>query len=85
MKEVIFGVPQGPLFGPKLYSLHVNDRPLAITQGDLHLFADDTTIYCTGKNAESVVDTLNSIMNETYSWCIRNKLRVHPGKCGQCL
>ena len=80
-KHVRFGVPQGSLLGPKLYSLHVNDLPSAITQGEMYLFADDTTVYCTGKDLESVVDTLNSIMDEIHSWCIRNKLKVHPGKC----
>ena len=81
IKHVRFGVPQGSLLGPMLYSLHVNDLPSAITQGEMYLFADDTTVYCTGKDLESVVDTLNSIMDEIHSWCIRNKLKVHPGKC----
>ena len=80
-KHVRFGVPQGSLLGPKLYSLHVNDLPSAITQGEMYLFADDTTVYCTGKDLESVVDTLNTIMDEIYGWCIWNKLKVHPGKC----
>ena len=80
-KHVRFGVPQGSLLGPKLYSLRVNDLPSAITQGEMYLFADDTTAYCTGKDLESVVDTLNTIMDEIHGWCIRNKLKVHPGKC----
>ena len=44
-------------------------------------FAVDTTVYCSGKDLESVVDTLNSIMAEIHSLCIRDKLKVHPGKC----
>ena len=42
MKEVMLGVPQGSLLAPKLYSLHVNDLPLAIMQGEPYLFTDDT-------------------------------------------
>ena len=64
LKEAMLGVPQGPLLGPKLYSLHVSDLPLAITQGEIYLFADDATFYCTGKDVESVVVILNYILNE---------------------
>ena len=80
-KDVRFGAPQGSLLGPKLFSLHVSDLPLAIMQVEIYLFADDTTVYCTGRILESVIDKLSSIMDEIHSWCIRNKLKVHPGKC----
>ena len=64
-----------------VYRLHVNDLSSAITQGEVYLFADDTNVYCTDKHFENVVDTLTSIMDEIHSWCIRSKLKVHPGKC----
>lgn len=79
-KHVRSGVPQGSLLGPKRYSLHVNDLPCAIAQGEVYRFADDATVYCTGKDLERFLDTLNSIMDEIHIWCIRNKLTVHPGK-----
>ena len=70
-EHVRCGVPQGSLLGLKLYSLHVNDLPSAITQDEIYLFADDTTLYCTGNDLESIVDTLNNILNEIHSWCIQ--------------
>ena len=64
--KVMLGIPQGSLLRIKLYSLYVNDLPPAIAQDEIYLFADDTTVYCTGKDVESVLDTLISIMNERH-------------------
>ena len=79
-EEVLFGVPQGSLLGPKLYTILVNDLPEAITEGEVTLFADDTSIYCIGDNVDKIIDSLNLAMEEVLGWCRRNKLTVHPGK-----
>ena len=80
VKEVKYGVPQGSLLGPGLYSIQVNDLPDCIEQGELSLFADDTNVYFIRNNVEGVVDMLNKVMAQVYDWCMKNKLTVHPGK-----
>ena len=43
-KSVRFGVPQGSILGPNLFKVFVNDMPQKVKEdGDLELFADDTT------------------------------------------
>ena len=46
--------PKGSLLGPRLYTIYVNDLPSAITLGDVFMYADDTTLYCVGKNFDQV-------------------------------
>ena len=64
IREIEFGVPQGSLLGPRLFSIHANDLPDSITRGELVMFADDTTIFCTGGNIEEVINSLNASARE---------------------
>ena len=74
------GVPQGSLIGPRLFSIYVNDLPSAISEGEIQMFADDTTFFCTDTNIERLIDKMNIAMNEVYLWCQKHKLTIHPGK-----
>ena len=58
--EVAFGVPQGSLLGPRLFSVYVNDLPEVPSCGNLEMFADDTTFYqCSGNLVDGVcVDSI---------------------------
>ena len=42
-------------------SMIVNDFPDYITQGELHLYADDTTAFVIGDNPDDVTIKLNSL------------------------
>ena len=48
-----FGVPQGSILGPKLFSLYVNVFSEFSTSGELYMFADDTTIFTVSDNIDS--------------------------------
>jgi hypothetical protein len=48
-RKVAAGVPQGSVHAPVLYSLYINDAPVA-PGTHLALFADDTCLYATGKD-----------------------------------
>ena len=77
IRIIIYGVPQGSLLGPRLFSIHVNNLPNFVKSGILFMFADDTIIYCIGKNVEEVIGKLNKASSELYELCMCNKLTVH--------
>ena len=68
---VTFGVPQGSLLGPILFSLFCNDL-LYITEGidgdqQLHMYADDTTIYVSAPTYDLVASKLNEDLARVYT------------------
>ena len=75
-----FGVPQGPILGPKLFSLYVNDFPETISSGELYMFADDTTIFTVGDNIDIIFKAMQDILDQVLSWCGANRLIAHETK-----
>ena len=49
VRSLKYGVPQGSVLGPLLFSIYINDLPLFI-KACCGLFADDTTIHSTNSN-----------------------------------
>ena len=79
-RVIVYGVPQGSLLGPTLFTIYINDLPDYINQGYVFLFADDTTFYSVGHDIEEVIDMLNNIGGQVSEWCKRNQLTIHTDK-----
>lgn len=79
-KLINCGVPQGSILGPLLFLLFINDLPNVLTTCNCLLYADDTTIYSSHKSLTELQETLNTDLNNVYSWCIDNQLQINPLK-----
>ena len=80
-EPVVFGIPQGSVLGPALFTLYTNDLPASVKAGTICMYADDTTLYCTGRSVDDVSTYLNEALDKLHSWCITNMLTPHPVKC----
>ena len=77
---VTFGIPQGLVLGPTLFVLFTNDLLSSIDNGEVYMYADDTTIFTIGVSADEAIAKLNTALKELYKWCLCNKLTFHPKK-----
>ena len=82
LQPVKYGVPQGSILGPRLFSIYVNDLPESISYGDLYMFADDTTVYTIGKDTDMIISSLQCILSQLHIWYTANRLIAHEPKTG---
>jgi retron-type reverse transcriptase len=76
-REIEYGVPQGSILGPVLFSLYINDLPLNIMELKIVLFADDTNILVSEANMNNLQYKLNNVTNELQTWFTLNSLVVY--------
>lgn len=74
------GVPQGSILGPLLFLLYVNDIPNASRSLSFVLFADDTNIFLSHPDLQTLTHTLNTEMNHVTNWFKANKLSLNVSK-----
>lgn len=56
--QIAKAVPQGSIIGPTLFTLYVDDIISTVTVCNIHLYADDTILYCIANDALSAVNSL---------------------------
>jgi hypothetical protein len=79
-REIKYGMPQGLILGPILFSLYINDLPLNIMRSKIVLLADDTNILVSEANMNNLQYKLNNVMNELQTWFTLNSLVVNAEK-----
>ena len=58
--SVTIGVPQGSILGPLLFLIYINDMRQSCNLLECVQYADDTTLYLSGNNLDSVCQTMIS-------------------------
>ncbi len=78
--DIICGVPQGSVLGPKLFILYINDLCNVSSLVKYVLFADDTNIFKSGDNLQSLCIEISNELNKISVWFNVNKLSLNVSK-----
>ena len=79
--EVITGVPQGSILSPLLFNIFLNDIFMFISKCRLCNYADENTLYFTGRNLNRIRRNLEMEFMILRQWFHENHMTLNPGKC----
>jgi len=79
-RAIDIGVPQGSILGPLLFIIYINDLPNVVPKLKSVIFADDTTLFLSGKDLSEIECELNSELKKLSQWFESNKLSINIKK-----
>ena len=73
-------MPQGSVLGPLLFLIYINDIYKSDPIAAIHLFADDTALFCANKKINQLKNNINTSLDNIANWLKANKLTLSVEK-----
>ena len=74
------GVPQGSILGPLLFLIYINDLGNISEFIKLVMFADDSNLFVSGKNLDTLQQQVNTALSDISKWLASNRLSLNVKK-----
>ena len=75
--DIVCGIPQGSILGPKLFILYINDICNTSSVMRFILFADDTNLFKCGYDVHKLASDISTELNKLQRWFNANKLSLN--------
>ena len=77
LTKVNAGGPQGPILGPLLFLIYINDLPNGL-QSNPKLFTDDSSLFSTVQDITTSTISLNNDLTKISEWALQWKMNSNP-------
>ena len=68
------------ILGPLLFLIHINNIVYERDNNNIDMYADDTTLFQSGKNLSDIQITLQTKLSNIRNWCKYNNMAINPLK-----
>ena len=75
--KVEYGVPQGSILGPLLFSVYVNELPDCVSNSSVLLYADDAVILTEGYSGAEISIRAKPDLDNIFEWASINWLTIN--------
>jgi len=79
--DILMGIPQGSVLGPLLFNIYINDLFWIFEYTNVCNLADDTTLFASDVNLNSLIQSLEHDSLLAIEWFESNYMKLNTDKC----